>query len=148
MRAGFLFYTTHVSDPLPAAVGNTVLDILRRDALDQRVQKLGDHLRRGLLELRDRHAVVGDVRGPGLLRGLELVLDRAAKEPADRLGAAATRRCLDLGLHLKVVQLPGMGATTHPSPVGRGPRTQTTAICVNGPLTDAPGAAHTDAAVR
>ena len=32
---GFLFYTTHVSDPLPAAVGNTVLDILERDGLDQ-----------------------------------------------------------------------------------------------------------------
>ncbi|MET7401220.1 aspartate aminotransferase family protein [Dactylosporangium sp. NPDC005572] len=106
---GFLFYTTHVSDPLPAAVGNTVLDILRRDAFDQRAQKLGDHLRRGLLELRDRHEVVGDVRGRGLLQGLELVLDRETKEGADRLGAAVTRRCFELGLHMNVVQLPRMG---------------------------------------
>ncbi|GGM66963.1 aspartate aminotransferase family protein [Dactylosporangium sucinum] len=106
---GFLFYTTHVSDPLPAAVGNTVLDILRRDAFDQRAQKLGDHLRRGLLELRDRHEVVGDVRGRGLLQGIELVLDRATKEGADTLGAAVTRRCFELGLHLNVVQLPRMG---------------------------------------
>ncbi|WP_238009802.1 aspartate aminotransferase family protein [Dactylosporangium sp. AC04546] len=106
---GFLFYTTHVSDPLPAAVGNTVLDILQRDAFDQRAQKLGDHLRRGLLELRDRHEVVGDVRGRGLLQGIELVRDRATKEGADRLGAAVTRRCFELGLHMNVVQLPRMG---------------------------------------
>jgi len=113
---GFLFYTTHVSDPLPAAVGNTVLDILERDALDQAAQKLGDHLRRGLLELADRHAVVGDVRGRGLLQGLELVLDRATREGADRLGAEVTRRCLDLGLHLNVVQLPGMGGVFRIAP--------------------------------
>ncbi|WP_432836659.1 aspartate aminotransferase family protein [Dactylosporangium sp. CA-092794] len=106
---GFLFYTTHVSDPLPAAVGNTVLDILERDALDQRAAKLGEQLRRGLLELRERHAVVGDVRGRGLLQGLELVTDRATKAGADRLGADVTRRCLALGLHMNVVQLPGMG---------------------------------------
>jgi len=106
---GFLFYTTHVSDPLPAAVGNTVLDILERDALDQRALKLGEHLRRGLLELQERHPAVGDVRGRGLLQGLELVTDRATKEGADRLGAEVTRRCLALGLHMNVVQLPGMG---------------------------------------
>jgi 2,2-dialkylglycine decarboxylase (pyruvate) len=113
---GFLFYTTHVSDPLPAAVGNTVLDILERDALDQRAQKLGDHLRRGLLELRDHHEAVGDVRGRGLLQGLELVVDRATKQGADRLGAAVTRRCLALGLHMNVVQLPGMGGTFRIAP--------------------------------
>src|ERR1044071_1695264 len=66
---GFLFYTTHVSDPLPAAVGNTVLSVLERDALDQRARKLGEQLRRGLLELQDRHDTVGDVRGRGLLQG-------------------------------------------------------------------------------
>jgi 2,2-dialkylglycine decarboxylase (pyruvate) len=106
---GFLFYTTHVSDPLPAAVGNTVLDILERDVLDQQALKLGDHLRRGLLEIQDRHEAVGDVRGRGLLQGIELVRDRSSKEGADKLGADVTQRCLALGLHMNVVQLPGMG---------------------------------------
>ncbi|MEV6928564.1 aspartate aminotransferase family protein [Dactylosporangium sp. NPDC051485] len=110
---GFLFYTTHVSDPLPAAVGNTVLDILERDGLDQRAAKLGDQLRRGLLELRDRHDTVGDVRGRGLLQGLELV---AGGTDTDRLGAEVTRRCLELGLHMNVVQLPGMGGTFRIAP--------------------------------
>jgi 2,2-dialkylglycine decarboxylase (pyruvate) len=84
--------------------------------LDQRAQKLGDHLRRGLLELKDRHDAVGDVRGRGLLQGLELVLDRETKVGADRLGAAVTRRCLDLGLHMNVVQLPGMGGVFRIAP--------------------------------
>ena len=113
---GFLFYTTHVSDPLPAAVGNTVLDILERDGLDQRAAKLGDQLRRGLLELRERHAVVGDVRGRGLLQGLELTAGAGTPYGADRLGAEVTRRCLALGLHMNVVQLPGMGGTFRIAP--------------------------------
>ncbi|MFI5908716.1 aspartate aminotransferase family protein [Dactylosporangium sp. NPDC051541] len=112
----FLFYTTHVSDPLPAAVGNTVLDILERDGLDRRAAELGERLRRGLLELRSRHEAVGDVRGRGLLQGLELVTDRAAKTGAERLGAEVTRRCLELGLHMNVVQLPGMGGTFRIAP--------------------------------
>ncbi|MBV9823940.1 MAG: aspartate aminotransferase family protein [Actinobacteria bacterium] len=108
-RRGYLFYTTHVSDPLPAAVGNTVLDVLQRDRLDERAGKLGMQLRDGLLAIQDRHPAVGDVRGRGLLQGLELVTDRATKQGADRLGALVTRRCFELGLHVNVVQLPGMG---------------------------------------
>jgi 2,2-dialkylglycine decarboxylase (pyruvate) len=108
-RQGFLFYTTHVNDPLVAAVGNTVLDVLERDRLDLRAAELGGILRGGLLEIQDRYDVVGDVRGRGLLQGLELVTDRQTKKASDDLGARVTVRCLELGLHLNVVQLPGMG---------------------------------------
>lgn len=110
-RRGFLFFTTHVSDPLVAAVGNTVLDVLQRDRLDERATALGTVLRDGLLAVKARHAVVGDVRGRGLLQGLEL-----AGEHADTLGAAVTTRCLALGLHMNVVQLPGMGGTFRIAP--------------------------------
>ena len=113
---GFLFFTTHVSDPMVAAVGNTVLDVLEAGRLDQRARELGAHLRDGLLELAGRHPVIGDVRGRGLLVGLERVLDREAKEPADELGAAVTRRCLELGLRMNVVQLPGMGGVFRIAP--------------------------------
>jgi len=106
---GYLFFTTHVADPLPAAVGNTVLDVLLRDHLDERAQQLGAVLRQGLEEIRERHDLVGDVRGRGLLVGLELVTDRATKAGSDALGALVTSRCLELGLHLNIVQLPGMG---------------------------------------
>ncbi|WP_344503075.1 aspartate aminotransferase family protein [Dactylosporangium maewongense] len=110
---GYLFYTTHVSDPLVAAVGNTVLDVLERDQLDLRAATLGTRLRNGLLDIQRRHPVVADVRGRGLLQGIELKDEGAG---ADRIGAAVTRRCLELGLHVNVVQLPGMGGTFRIAP--------------------------------
>lgn len=112
---GFLFFTTHVNDPLPAAVGNTVLDVLTRDRLDLRARELGERLRTGLDKLAGQHPVIGDVRGRGLLVGLELV-DEPGRDDADRLGAAVTRRCGELGLHVNIVQLPGMGGTFRIAP--------------------------------
>lgn len=115
---GFLFFTTHVSDPLVAAVGSTVLDVLERDRLDARAAELGEYLRAGLLTIQGNHDVVGDVRGRGLLQGIELVMDRESKSAAgaDALGAAVTRRCLELGLHMNIVQLPGIGGTFRIAP--------------------------------
>ncbi|MBE7189891.1 aspartate aminotransferase family protein [Jatrophihabitans endophyticus] len=113
---GFLFFTTHVSDPLVAAVGTTVLDVLERDGLDRRAGELGGRLSDGLRALADRHPVIGDVRGRGLLVGLELVLDRQTKQGSDELGAAVTARCLELGLHLNIVQMPGMGGVFRIAP--------------------------------
>ncbi|WP_404819444.1 aspartate aminotransferase family protein [Streptomyces marincola] len=104
---GFLFLTTHVSDPLVAAVGNTVLDVLAEDGMDRRATDLGARLRAGLLDLRERHQAVGDVRGRGLLQGIELVVNRVGKQGSDEMGALVTRRCLELGLHMNIVQLPG-----------------------------------------
>jgi 2,2-dialkylglycine decarboxylase (pyruvate) len=106
---GFLFYTTHASDPLAAAVALTVLDVIERDGLVERAAKLGDRLRDRLVDLQGRHDVVGDVRGRGLLQGIELVTDKATRTPADALGAAITSACLERGLHMNIVQLPGMG---------------------------------------
>ncbi len=113
---GFLFFTTHVSDPLVAAVGNTVLDVLQRDGLDRRARELGSYLADGLRALAGKHDIIGDVRGRGLLVGLELVEDRDTKQSSDRLGALVTARCLELGLHMNIVQLPGMGGVFRIAP--------------------------------
>ena len=113
---GFLFFTTHVCDPLPAAVGNTVLDVLQRDRLDERARHLGGILRQGLEQIAQRHEIVGDIRGRGLLAGLELVVDRQTKQSSDELGALVTGRCLELGLHMNIVQLPGMGGVFRIAP--------------------------------
>ncbi|GIM88693.1 aspartate aminotransferase family protein [Paractinoplanes toevensis] len=113
---GFLFFTTHVSDPLVAAVGNTVLDVLEGSRLAEQAAELGAYLRKGLRGLAEKHEVIGDVRGRGLLIGLELVRDRDSKQPADELGTAVTRRCLELGLHMNVVQLPAMGGVFRIAP--------------------------------
>ncbi|MHB9756524.1 aspartate aminotransferase family protein [Streptomyces sp. BYX5S] len=113
---GFLFFTTHVSDPLVAAVGNTVLDVLSEDRLDERAHALGAFLRAGLKDLAVRHDVIGDIRGRGLLMGLELVTHRDSKQSSDEMGAQVTRRCLELGLHMNIVQLPGMGGVFRIAP--------------------------------
>jgi 2,2-dialkylglycine decarboxylase (pyruvate) len=113
---GFLFYTTHVSDPLPAAVGAKVLEIVVRDRLAARAEAAGARLRAGLTQLMDRHECVGDVRGRGLLIGMEIVADRESKKPAPELGAAITRRCLELGLSTNITALPGMGGVFRIAP--------------------------------
>lgn len=113
---GFLFYTTHVSDPLPAAVGLKVIEILVRDKLAQHAIAKGDRLRAGLETLKSKFPSVGDVRGRGLLLGVEIVKDHTSKEPAPELGAAITRRCLELGLSMNIVQLPGLGGVFRIAP--------------------------------
>jgi 2,2-dialkylglycine decarboxylase (pyruvate) len=113
---GYLFYTTHVSDPLPAAVGLRVLDVVERDGLVARANIMGERLRRGLLDLMERFDCIGDIRGRGLLLGMEIVKDRRTKEPADGLGTKITRECMNLGLSMNIVQLPGMGGVFRIAP--------------------------------
>jgi 2,2-dialkylglycine decarboxylase (pyruvate) len=113
---GFLFYTTHVSDPLPAAVGLKVVEIVLRDRLAARADTAGARLRAGLGELRDRYDCVGDVRGRGLLVGMEIVADKESKKPAPEIGAAITRRCFELGLSMNITALRGMGGVFRIAP--------------------------------
>jgi 2,2-dialkylglycine decarboxylase (pyruvate) len=113
---GFLFYTTHVSDPMPAAVGLKVIEIVLRDKLAERAKHLGARLRDGLLALQNRFECIGDVRGRGLLLGLEIVRDRHSKEPDEALGIRVSQRCMELGLSTNIVQLPGMGSVFRIAP--------------------------------
>ena len=113
---GFLFYTTHVSDPLPAAVGLKVLDIVARDHLVERARVAGKRLEDGLRALQREFDCIGDVRGRGLLLGVEIVKDRAGKEAAPELGWAISRECMKLGLSMNIVQLPAMGGVFRIAP--------------------------------
>ncbi len=113
---GFLFFTTHVSDPLAASVATTVLDVLERDGIGAAVQAKGERFGAALRGLMDRHHVVGDVRGRGLMQGVELVLDRGTRKSAPELGVAVTTRCLELGLHCNVVQIGEMGGVLRIAP--------------------------------
>ena len=113
---GFLFYTTHVSDPLPAAVGLKVLEVIARDQLTKCAAELGQHLANGLKNIQARHECVGDVRGRGLLRGMEIVLDREKKTPAPALGSRITNRCLKLGLSMNLANLPSLSSVFRIAP--------------------------------
>ena len=113
---GFLFYTTHVSDPLPAAVGVTVLDVVERDGLVAQATARGNRLRDGLLSLQQRFECVGDVRGRGLLLGLEIVVDRQSKAPGFELGARIMEETMRRGLSMNIVKLPSMGGVFRIAP--------------------------------
>ena len=89
---------------MPAAVGLKVLEIVMRDKLTERARSLGEYLREGLRALQQRHECIGDVRGRGLLVGLDLVLDRNTKAPAPDLARGAARTCLELGMMTSVVR--------------------------------------------
>ena len=94
---------TYSANPLAAAVGLTVLDVTLRDGLIERSRQLGPVLGAELGDLLERHTIVGDVRGLGMLWGLELVADRASRRPFPREWAVTERflaRCQARGLLL------------------------------------------------
>ncbi len=105
-----------MSDPLPAAVGLTVLDVVERDGLIERAVIRGEQLRAGLISLQQRFECVGDVRGRGLLLGLEVVMDRRTKAPGFELGARIMEAAMDRGLSMNIVKLPGMGGVFRIAP--------------------------------
>jgi 2,2-dialkylglycine decarboxylase (pyruvate) len=116
---GFLFYTTHVSDPLPAAVGVTVLDVVRDEKLVDRARTSGQKLLDGLSKLKDRYDCIGDVRGRGLMLGVEIVkrgADGQFREPDHDLGAAIATEAFKNGLSMNIVKLPGMGGVFRIAP--------------------------------
>ncbi|KAI0179394.1 pyridoxal phosphate-dependent transferase [Hypoxylon sp. FL1284] len=94
----YCFYTTHVNDPLPAAVGNKVLEIVVRDNLISNARAQGALLHAGLATLQSRYACIGDVRGRGLMAGVEIVADRATKAPALELARRVADRAYALGV--------------------------------------------------
>ena len=113
---GFLHLTSHVADPLPAYVGLAVLDVIARDRLSERALEMGGYLKSGLLEMQQRHECIGDVRGRGLLVGVEIVADRETRTPAPELGSRVSRRCLELGLSMNIVQIPGLAGVFRIAP--------------------------------
>lgn len=113
---GFLHLTSHQSDPLPAAVGLAVLEVLARENLAQRAADMGARLRSGLEQLQQRYETIGDIRGRGLLLGVEIVKDRHSRQPNAELGGAITGRCLELGLNMNIVNFPGQSSVWRIAP--------------------------------
>jgi 2,2-dialkylglycine decarboxylase (pyruvate) len=113
---GFLHITSHVSDPLPAAVGRAVVRTVLAEGLAGRAVAMGARLREGLQELQRRHEPIGDVRGRGLMLGVDLVTDRETREPDTAYGTAVTERCLELGLNVNIVRFQGLGSVLRMAP--------------------------------
>jgi adenosylmethionine-8-amino-7-oxononanoate aminotransferase len=98
---GFVEGHTFEGNPISCAAGLAVLqEILERD-LCANARTQGEHLRAGFQRLADKHGVIGDIRGKGLLQGIEFVRDRTTKErfPANPgFGVRVGRRALQNGL--------------------------------------------------
>ena len=105
-----------MSDPFPAYVGLAVLEVLRREELTKRSREQGDYLRAGLVRLAESHSCIGDSRGRALLLGVEIVADRETRSPDPELGARISRRCLELGLSMNILQLPGLAGVFRIAP--------------------------------
>jgi 2,2-dialkylglycine decarboxylase (pyruvate) len=112
----FTFYTRHVSDPLTAEVGLAVLRVIKEENLIARANEMGGYLRSRFEELQRRYEVIGDIRGAGLLLGVELVTDRASRNPAHELGAMTTRKCFENGLSMNIRRRPERGSVWRIAP--------------------------------
>jgi 4-aminobutyrate aminotransferase-like enzyme len=84
--------STFGGNPVVTTAAKAVIDFIEEKNLLRNVEEVGCYLRGKLLELKDKYSVIGDVRGMGLLQGVELVEDRASKTPA----TAATLRLMEL----------------------------------------------------
>lgn len=93
---------THEKNPVSAMAGLTTIDIIEREGLVENAARLGEKALTRMREMQEKYSVIGDVRGRGLLLGMELVTDPEAKTPADDLAEAVLYRCLDKGLSFKL----------------------------------------------
>ncbi len=75
-------FNTFGGNPVSVAAGLATLEVIDAEGIQQNAHRIGTHLKERLLELQQRHALIGEVRGMGLMLGIELVRDRTTKEPA------------------------------------------------------------------
>ena len=92
-----LHFNTFGGNPVSAAAGLAVLDVIEQEHLQENARVVGARLKTGLHGLMRRHAIIGDVRGLGLMLGVELVRDRATKEPAGPETLEVLERLRELG---------------------------------------------------
>ena len=92
------YFNTFGGNPVSAAAGKAVLEIVARDRLLDNVKQSGGHFMAGLRELSTRHRLIGDVRGKGLFLAVELVRDRDTREPATAEAARVVEAMRDQGV--------------------------------------------------
>ena len=97
---GKVHFNTFGGNPVVSAMGKAVLEVIEKENLQANAHKIGNRILDGLKKLKDKHPIIGDVRGKGLMLGIELVKDRQTKEPATAECAAVLESARDLGLLL------------------------------------------------
>ena len=107
-----LHFNTYGGNPVCSAAGRAVLRVIEEEGTQANSAEVGGHLLDRMRELQDKHDLIGDVRGRGLMLGMEMVKDRATKAPAtaETLQAMETMRECGLligkgGLHGNVYRM-------------------------------------------
>jgi alanine-glyoxylate transaminase/(R)-3-amino-2-methylpropionate-pyruvate transaminase len=93
-----LHFNTFGGNPVSVTQGLATLEVIDREHIQQNALTVGTHLKNRLLELQERQPLIGEVRGMGLMLGVELVRDRRSKEPATAETAEVLELCKDRGL--------------------------------------------------
>jgi alanine-glyoxylate transaminase/(R)-3-amino-2-methylpropionate-pyruvate transaminase len=93
-----LHFNTFGGNPVSVTQGLATLEVIDRDNIQQNALQVGTYLKNRLLEVQDRQPLIGEVRGMGLMLGVELVRDRTTREPADSEAAEVMEVCKDRGL--------------------------------------------------
>ena len=95
-----IHFNTFGGNPVVCAQGKAVLEVIEKEKLQQNALTIGNRILDGLNKLRDKHNLIGDVRGKGLMLGIELVKDRTSKEPAKEECAQVLEMSKEMGLLL------------------------------------------------
>ncbi|HSJ10575.1 MAG TPA: aspartate aminotransferase family protein [Longimicrobiales bacterium] len=93
-----IHFNTYGGNPVSMAAGLAVLDVIDEDGLQENCRVVGGRLLRGFEKLAQSHGLVGDVRGMGLMLGVELVRDRATREPAKQETLDVLEHARELGV--------------------------------------------------
>src|SRR3954471_20703381 len=93
-------FNTFGGNPVVSAIGKAVLEVIEKEKTQENCLKLGTYILAGLEKLKAKHKIIGDVRGKGLMLGIEFVKDRATKQPGKEECAQAVENARELGLLL------------------------------------------------
>jgi 4-aminobutyrate aminotransferase-like enzyme len=86
--------TTFGGNPMACAAGLATLEVIEEEQIMDQAVAIGDYLLAKIKELKDRHPIIGDVRGKGCLLGIEFVKDRQTKEPFYEASAEIYKECM------------------------------------------------------
>lgn len=97
---GKLTFTTYGGNPIAMAAGRAVLKVLEEEKLQENCHEMGKIFKKGMLEIQDRYEQIGDVRGEGLMVGIEIVKNRESKVPDPELFAKVYEKTKENGILL------------------------------------------------